>query len=234
MRAIVDSDTMAFASAVMAENESVQQACWNVANAVEKLSARLNGIPMTFYLTGEDNFRYKIFPEYKANRRDQPRPKYLEAVKEYMVENYSAVISHGCEADDLCGIDQTQSSELGEQTLLCHIDKDLDMIVGKHYNPAIIRNLVEVRPEREYIISPNDAMYNFYYQLLVGDPTDGIKGAIGIGKVKAKSILDGCTTELEMYERVRDYFSCDEELLINAQCLWIWRKPDGLWQPPKE
>ena len=108
------------------------------------------------------------------------------------------------------------------------------MIPGKHMNPAITRNGVIIREEREYIISPFDGLYNFYYQLLVGDSTDGIPGARGIGKVKAEKILNGLQTELEMYDAVKDYFSHDDELLMNARCLWIWRKENDEWSPPIE
>lgn len=232
MRAIVDADTMVFASAVMAEGLDVSQAFYNVENAIERLSARLNGLPMTFYLTGSENFRYQIFPEYKLNRRNQPRPTHLQSVKEYLVEKYKAVISDGCEADDLCGIDQFQSNAMGEETILVSIDKDLDMIPGKHYRPAIWREGVEISPEREYVVSPIDAIRFFYWQLLVGDSGDGIKGAIGIGKVKATKILEGLINESDLLAVCRDYFSCDQELELNGACLWIWREPDGIWKIP--
>lgn len=232
MRVIWDADTMAYISAWLAEGQDVSQAYWNAETGIEVFSARMNGLPITMYLTGEDNFRYKVFPEYKAGRKNQPRPEHLQSVKDYLVQHHAARLSHGCEADDLCGIDQYQSNQQGEETILAHIDKDLDMIPGKHYNPAIVRNGIEVREEREYIISPKDALYNFYYQLLVGDSTDGIKGAAGIGKVKAKAILSDCETEEEFLSAVRDYFSCDEELLLNGQCLWIWREENGIWRIP--
>lgn len=232
MRAIWDADTMAYISAWLAEGQDVSQAYWNAESAIDRLSARLNGIPMTLYLTGKNNFRYKVFPEYKIGRKQMVRPTHELAVKDYLIERHAAILSDGCEADDLCGIDQYQSNQAGEETILCHIDKDLDMIPGKHYNFPIIRNGIEVRAEREYIVSPKDALYNFYYQLLVGDATDGIKGASGIGKVKAKAILNDCETENDFLDAVRSYFSCDEELLLNGQCLWIWREENGIWQIP--
>jgi 5'-3' exonuclease len=72
----------------------------------------------------------------------------------------------------------------------------------------------------------------FYTQLLTGDPGDGVKGASGIGKVKAEKILRDLTTEQEMYTTCLDYFSCEEELEMNAQVLWIWREPMGIWRKP--
>jgi len=216
----------------MAEGQGVTQAYWNADTDLEGLLARLNCPSYQLYLTGDSNFRYDIFPEYKANRASTPRPEYLKDVKQYLVENYNAVISDGCEADDLCGIDQCQSNAAGEDTILVHIDKDLDMIPGVHFSPEIIRLSKVVRPERQYIVSPNDALKVFYTQLLTGDPGDGVKGASGIGKVKAEKILRELTTEQEMYTACLDYFSCEEELEMNAQVLWIWREPMGIWRKP--
>jgi 5'-3' exonuclease len=62
--------------------------------------------------------------------------------------------------------------------------------------------------------------------LLVGDPTDNIKGASGIGKVKASRILEGITDESALYDAVRGHYSSMEELEMNARCLWIHRKED--------
>lgn len=208
------------------------QAHWNADGGVEKLCADLNTNNYTLYLTGGNNFRYKIFPEYKIGRRNQPRPEHLQSVKEYLVKEYGAVLSDGCEADDLCGVDQCKAMEAGEDTRIVHIDKDIDMIPGHHYSPAINRLGVVVRPERHYVVSPTDAIRFFYYQMLVGDSTDGVKGAKGIGKTKAPAILNGLTEEKDLYEAIENYYSCPEEILLNGQLLWIWREQGGIWTIP--
>jgi 5'-3' exonuclease len=68
--------------------------------------------------------------------------------------------------------------------------------------------------------------------MLVGDSTDGIKGAKGIGKVKATAILNGLTEEKDLYEAIENYYSCPEEILLNGQLLWIWREQGDVWQLP--
>jgi 5'-3' exonuclease len=234
VRAIVDADTPAYIAAVVTEGLPESEAFYSIEKWLDKLSARLNGLPMTLYLTGKNNFRYDIFPEYKASRRNKPRPTHLAAVNDYLIKNHNAVISDGCESDDLCGIDQVQSNSKGEDTILCHIDKDLDMIPGKHYNWEIVREGVLVREEKEYIVSPTDAIRHFYHQLLTGDSGDGIKGAPGIGKIKAKAILNGLDDELDLLEASKRCFSCDEELELNGKCLWIWREENGIWKIPDQ
>lgn len=177
-----------------------------------------NADDFQLYLSGKNNFRYQVFPEYKAFRIDTYRPKWEKSTKDYLVDKWSAIWTDGYEADDAMGINQK------EDTIICTIDKDLDQIPGAHYRWAIVRKGVEVTPEKLYEVSEEEAIYNFYYQLLVGDPADGIKGCAGIGKVKATRILSSCTSEQEMFKAVREVYGLDEEMNLNAQVLWIWRK----------
>jgi 5'-3' exonuclease len=60
------------------------------------------------YIAGTDNFRYNIYPDYKANRKDLPKPTWLEDVREYLVLNWKAEIVNGMEVDDMCGIRMTE------------------------------------------------------------------------------------------------------------------------------
>lgn len=170
------------------------------------------------YISGSKNFRKTIYPEYKANRLKMERPPCLEEVKQWFIDNsyVEPVVDH-LEADDLLGLNQE------EDTCIVSIDKDLLMIPGWHYN--------HVKDELCYV-SEWAGIYQFYYQLLVGDPTDNIRGAKGIGKAKATKILAHCTTERELREAVEDHFSCFEELDMNAKCIWIQRKDRENWNDP--
>lgn len=178
------------------------------------------------WLSGPDNFRYDIYPEYKGNRKDAYRPKWEKAVKEYLCLEWDAKWSEGCEADDVIGIQQCSQ----ENTIACHLDKDINMIPGWHYNWELRRLGKIVRESKKYFVTPEEATYWFYYQLLVGDTTDNIKGVVGIGPKNAKRILSGCVTEQDFKEAVRAHYSSDEEMEMNAQCLWIWRKPNDIWK----
>lgn len=160
------------------------------------------------FLTGKNNFRKRINPAYKANRKDTIPPRYLQQCRNYLIEEWKAEVSEGCEADDMLGINQTK------ETILCSLDKDLDMIPGLHYN-WVKGDLYE--------ISEIEAIQHFYRQLLIGDRSDNIFGVDGIGKVKAGRIIDPLDEEQEMYERVRDLYNDDERLCMNMNCLWIWR-----------
>lgn len=223
MIALIDADTMCFASASMAEGQDEGNAIWNVQNALDALLAQWNIRDFIPYVTGENNFRYKIYPEYKGNRPKE-RPTHLQACKDYLVREHGAISSDGCEADDLIGIEAYRRLTLEEPYTIVSIDKDLDMLEGLHYSPELRREGKVIKEARRYHVSPTDAIRFFYYQLIVGDPTDNIKGARGVGKVKAARILGDCSVERELYSHARDCYGSDEEMEMNARCLWIWRK----------
>lgn len=230
MIALLDADTPAYAAAIMAEEYDEQVAKWNTNDAIEKILAQWNIKDFKLFVTGENNFRYNIYPEYKANRLRTTRPKYLEVCKQHLVTEWGAIRSDGCEADDLLGIEQTAHIAAGIESVIVSIDKDLDQIEGLHYSPEIMRKGIVTKPPRRYIVSPHDALHFFYYQLLVGDPSDGIKGASGIGKVKAEKILEGLQTKEEYYNTVINHYSCEEEMEMNAKVLYIHRISNDNWR----
>jgi hypothetical protein len=168
------------------------------------------------WLTGKGNFRFNYYPEYKANRIGARRPEHEQAVKDFLVEEFGARYTEGCEADDQVGALQTT------RTIIAHIDKDINMIPGWHYHWGLTRKGKVLVEPHKYYVSPEEADYNFYYQMLVGDTTDNIKGVVGCGPVKAKELLSGNASE--MFEVVRDAYNNDEYMLMTGRCLWIWRK----------
>jgi len=164
---------------------------------------------MDLFLSGDNNFRKKIYPEYKANRRKMIRPPSLEYMKDWFKLNYPVHIQDEVEADDLLGLAQDDT------TCIVSIDKDMLMIPGWHYN--------YVKNELKYV-NYLDGLHHFYTQLLVGDTADNIKGAKGIGVAKAQRILMDCETEEDMLNATYPYFSCWEEYDMTAKLLWIRRK----------
>jgi 5'-3' exonuclease len=224
-------DIYAFRSAASAENDNLGIAVYRVEEMIDKTLNETSADEFSIFLSGDNNFRYEIYPEYKANRT-QPKPRFLKEVKDYLIEKYKAEVSDGCEADDLLGIAQCTSKD----TIICSLDKDLKMIPGMHYSFEIRGTSVLgkewVRPMEIAEVTPEEALKRFYTQVLVGDSTDNIKGAAGIGPKKAEKIIAECSNEQEMVEAVKDHFSCDEEFLMTAQLVWIFREKNGRYQVP--
>jgi len=228
MRAIIDSDTIAFATAASAE-DTVEPwiACSRADAMLDTILQDTGASSYELWLTGDNNFRYKVYPEYKANRIGAYRPKWEKAVKEHLTRKWNANWSEGCEADDMCGI---RSGQVMQEHIIAHLDKDLNMLPGNHYNWAISRLGKVIREAKTYYVTLEEANRFFWKQLLTGDTTDNIKGVPGIGPVKADGILNGAKSNQECFEAISELYSCEEELDMNAQCLWIWRKPNDSWR----
>lgn len=179
-------------------------------------------------LSHKKQFRKVAFPTYKANRKDALKPYWEKEIVEYLTNNYTYTIEEGFEADDLMGAIHYMNPT---DTIICTIDKDLDMIPGTHYNWS--KNLL-------YEVTISEADRFFYRQLLIGDPVDNVKGIKGIGKVKASKLIpDSEVNDYKMYEKVRKEYlrvygeeNADNELYKTADQLWIHRNLGELWQPP--
>lgn len=215
MKALIDADIVAYRVACTLQEDDAEDFVFARAeDLVDQILVNTEATEYRLFLTGKNNFRYTIYPEYKAHRPTE-KPFWLEKCREYLVATFNAEIVNGQEADDALGIAQT------EDTIICSIDKDLLMIPGRHYNFV----------KDEYTeISTDTAMRNFYMQCLTGDRSDNIKGIEKIGPKKAEKILTGCVTEQEMFNAVREAYGNDEEFLMNGRVLWIRRKENEDWK----
>jgi 5'-3' exonuclease len=214
--ALIDGDIVCFRCAVSAEAEPEEIAVLRVDKLIRDILYLTNAESYEFFLSGSGNFRKKIYPEYKANRKDKPRPIHLDACRKYVTDTWNAVLAHGCEADDLLGAKQTPD------TIICTIDKDLLQIPGNHYNFV---------KQEFYNISESQGLRNFYEQLLKGDRTDNVPGVAGLGEKKAQRLLEGCETEQEMFDVCRSQYNNDDLMLTYGKCLWIWHKENDIWNP---
>ena len=169
------------------------------------------------YLSGRNNFRKKVNPEYKANRKDKEPPRWLQSCREYLIKEWNAVVSEGCEADDLLGINQHNTD-----SVCISLDKDLLMITGWHFRWL---------DNEKIFVTPDQGLKAFYKQMLIGDKSDNIFGVRGIGPVKAAGIIDTLDTEEEMINTVFKLYEEDaERFWMNAQCLWIMQREKETWQ----
>jgi len=227
VQALIDGDLIAYINAASAENEDEWIALARVDTHMESILGTVGADSYRAFLSGQDNFRYTVNPQYKANRKDLQDPRHREACKHHLVVNWKAEITEGYEADDALGIHQTAD------TVICSIDKDLDMIPGIHYSWPILRGGNVVREGKIYEVSEIDGLRSFYRSILVGDRTDNIFGIDGIGPVKAAKHINHLFTEEEMLNKVAELYGEDmDRLYMNAKCLWIQREEHKQWTPP--
>lgn len=134
-------------------------------------------------LLGDDvksNFRYKIYPEYKATRKDTKRPPNEKLIREYLFDQYNAIKIKGAEVDDALGIYQCKCIKNKVKSIIFTNDKDLDMIPGWHCD-------LDFRREVQYkdrVITRRSYKDRGVYK--VKDP-----GFLKLGKQNDKSIIWG-------------------------------------------
>lgn len=176
------------------------------------------------FLSPSTTFRHDVAftKEYKGNRKDAPKPVYYHQIKEYLIEEYGAIIGERVEADDLMGMAQTTDS------VICSNDKDMLQIPGRHYN------FTKDVEEAYSLVDPYAGDRWFFVQLLAGDSTDNIQGIPGTGVKKAEKIVD-------MYEgdhygllaAIKDEYEAHYGLLgqetmeEHAALVWILRSGDS-------
>ncbi len=104
---LVDGDIVCYRCAAACENEDESIAKWQVDQMMERIIRETNATHHKAFLTG-GNFRYAIYPEYKANRRDTVKPKWLEPLREHLITQWNATLTIDIEADDALGIEQVK------------------------------------------------------------------------------------------------------------------------------
>jgi hypothetical protein len=209
--------------------DSIANCLHSVKVSVDKIIQDLGVTQFTGYLSGKNNFREAIatIRPYKGNRDRNKKPIHYNSIREYLIKYYGAIVVDGIEADDALAIAHLKE----EQSIICTIDKDLDQIPGWHYNFVT---------KIKYIVTEQEAIENFYKQLLKGDVVDNIVGVPGIGDAKATKLIQKGKTkeeyELLCKEKYKEVYGerGEEVLLENARLLYILRKPNELWDLQKK
>jgi DNA polymerase-1 len=215
IEALIDADLIAYRCAATCESDSDSGvALLRCNDLTERIIDRVGATDFSLYLSGSGNFRKEIDPEYKAHRKDKPRPKWLQACREFLVSEWKAKVTDGIEADDAMGIAQR------EDTYICSLDKDMLQVPGMHYN--------WVRDEEAYV-TEREGIKSFWTQMIVGDVADNVFGIRGLGPVKAARILDPIEGEThddlerEYYNVVSGLYDDKVRLHSNACLLRILR-----------
>ena len=198
--------------------------------------SKLDTKEMILCASDKNNFRRKILPSYKENRKSKRKPLGYKHLLQYALDNYNCRIMEGLEADDVLGIIATTPDESNKEKIILSIDKDMLTIPCSHYN---------LDKDTLVTVSKEEADYNFYIQVLTGDAVDNYKGCPGIGPVKASNLLLGCVSEESYWNRVLGAYLkaglTEEVALVQARVARILRHEDynyfkkdvRLWEPKR-
>ena len=236
---LIDGDIVAYRCAATCEGLPAEIAEVRTGDLIRRILHETNAQQYKVFLTGSNNFRYDIYPDYKAHRKDKPRPEHWNTCKEYLVKEWQAQITDGYEADDALGIEQVAS---GTDSVIASIDKDLLQIPGYHYN--FVTGV-------ERFVSPFDATRFFYKQIISGDGADNVpsydgKVRNGVPKFIQRLLdpIDSMMEEEEMYNYVYEIYQnhygvhfddpAGFAMKRNAQVLYIWKKENDKYVPVGE
>ena len=210
----------------MMEKDYLPYALGNVKTFLEMVTSRFSP-DYKLYLHGGGNFRDDIatIQPYKGNRDRNHVPKYKKEIIEYMGDVWKAEFVQGMESDDAICIEQHKNTD--KNTVIVSIDKDiLQGMYGWNYNP--------MRDELKFT-TPTQANNFFFWQMMVGDSSDNIKGINKVGEKRASEVLAACDNDTnkireavkDMYRKQygEDWERCYTE---TGTLLWILKKPEEL------
>ena len=132
----------------------------------------------------QENFRNDIYPDYKANRSETPEelipqfPLIREATEAF---NLPQLELEGFEADDIIATYCRLARERGDKAVVVSSDKDLMQLVGDGVammDPMKNKDIGPAEVEEKFGVSPDKVID---VQALIGDSTDNVPGAPGIG-----------------------------------------------------
>ena len=208
---LIDADSLVFASCYRTRhngqeiddifyrdiNDSITKFDEQFMKIVNDLEESFNVTEVITFNGSKGNFRKKINPTYKANRKRIELPPLLHDMHQYVKDNYNSVYGYGIETDDLVATYWNRlSNTVGRNNvIIVSIDKDYKqfpaLIYNYHYKSLEIQD-----------ISSKDALNNFYSQMIIGDSADNVNYFKGKGKKFAETYLKDCETKYQYTKKL--------------------------------
>ncbi len=161
------------------EEERIEEAKYRTRTKLEEIHNNIEefyNIQETFiFIGGRGNFRYKLYPDYKSNRKE--KNPLIPIIADYMLNELHAIPSVGAEADDYV----YNAYILSEgNCLVAAIDKDV------FYNCPDVP-FYNYRSHGDTLgefksISKEESRLAIASQVVIGDSGDAIPGAYRVGK----------------------------------------------------
>ena len=146
------------------------------------------------------NFRKDISKDYKANRTPE-KPPILGQLHNLIKKKYKSHYGEGVETDDVVAtLWKRVSDEKGvDSVIIASIDKDYKQFPCWLY-------IYRGKQKGLFKISEQEAVENFYSQMIIGDTADNVNYCKGYGKAYAKKLLGGSVGEFSAVRRVYTLF----------------------------
>lgn len=175
--ALIDGDVIAYRAAAVCEEGDADEVIQTVKNFIRRWATDIDASKSIVFVSEGDNFRHDIYPEYKQNRIGKDKPRFASSTKEWMLDNYTQVLSDPrLEADDRLSMYATEDHGLDEVRVIITTDKDMRQVPAYVYNPDY-----SVLIDRYTL---DECMQMLFYQWVCGDRVDGYYGIDNFGVEK--------------------------------------------------
>lgn len=182
----------------------------------------------------DDNFRYEVMESvldedvkgYKHSRKGMEVPEGLNDIYSYVFGLPNTLCYGAIEADDAVVYYGREGH------IICALDKDVLGSLEYAYNYG----------KQEWVENTIAEINMFpYYQTIVGDSSDGLRGVFRIGDKGARKLLDGLGSAEDMWKAVLGAYASKnqtrQEAIATMRCVRMdqWTPETGLvyWKPPK-
>ena len=210
---LVDADSLIFASCYRKRETPDDELYYtNIEDSRAKFDEQFMSIvnhleekyPIDKILTfsgSKGNFRKLITPKYKANRKKQELPPLLDEMHQFVKDHYDSIWGYGVETDDMVARYWKQiSDDIGrDEVMIVSIDKDYKqfpcLMYNYHYKHQVVLDITE-----------EEAMFNFYSQMIEGDTADNVNYFKGKGKKFAEKHFKDCTTKYQYTRKLYELF----------------------------
>ena len=210
---LIDADSLIFASCYRTKGDSFENPFYtdiedSIVKFDEQLMKIINDLEDQFEIDkyivfngSKGNFRKLISKKYKANRKKQTLPPLLHDMHQYVKETYHSIYGFGIETDDLVArYWYNIAKDIGrDNVIIVSIDKDYKQF------PALIYNY-HFKHQTILDITPQQALYNFYEQCIVGDTADNVNYFKGKGKKFAEKYFKDCKTKYQYTKKLYELF----------------------------
>lgn len=210
---LVDADSLIFASCYKKRDKPEDDKYYrDIEDAQAKFDEQFMSIvnkledmyPIERVITfsgSKGNFRKLITPVYKANRKKQELPPLLDDMHQFVKDEYDSVWGYGVETDDMVArYWKALAKEVGRNNvMIVSIDKDYKQFPCLMYN-------YHYKHKEVLDISEDEALFNFYEQMIIGDTADNVNYFKGKGKKYAEKYLKESYTKYQYTRKMLELF----------------------------
>lgn len=181
---IFDADSILYATAFAMKDEPLSKAIESVDMFLTSIANSCSAEKVLICISEGKSWRkqYAKSKEYKGNRAGREIPDHLNPLRDHLKSYWKAFYISHWEADDLIFMARSayKLRYPDYKIFLATNDKDCRQFAG---------DFLDYRKMMFFTVTHEEAQYNFWTQMIVGDPTDNISGIPGIGKVGAAKML---------------------------------------------